>query len=374
MPAPWWRPSSSSALRARRAGAPARLDELLQRGSPATADPDLGAGGVRQDHPPAPGCGLAADSGEHACRVGFPRRAGPGCHDVLDLRPAGYRARGSGNGPAALALLPSRQRRSSRCWPGCSTSSVCFPTTSLSSWTTTTSPRAPDDPAGMAFLLDHLPPQLHLVISTRADPALPFPGCGPAASWSRSAPPTCASPRRGRRLPQRHLTALTSTQQTSPRSRRDRGLGRSTPAGGVLAARPRGPVAFIAGFAGDDRFVVDYLADEVLEPPPDELRRLPARHLGPRPAHRPAVRRRHRPRRAARAGDARIAGAAEPVFGPARRPPPLVSLPPPVRRRAAVPPARRAPGDVPALHRRASRLVRRSRPPRGRGPACPGGR
>ena len=32
----------------------------------------------------------------------------------------------------------------------------------------------PDVAAGMAFLLEHLPPQVHLVISSRADPALPL--------------------------------------------------------------------------------------------------------------------------------------------------------------------------------------------------------
>ena len=32
----------------------------------------------------------------------------------------------------------------------------------------------PDVEAGMAFLLEHLPPQVHLVISSRADPALPL--------------------------------------------------------------------------------------------------------------------------------------------------------------------------------------------------------
>ena len=32
----------------------------------------------------------------------------------------------------------------------------------------------PDVQTGMAFLVDHLPPQVHVVISTRADPALPL--------------------------------------------------------------------------------------------------------------------------------------------------------------------------------------------------------
>ena len=51
---------------------------------------------------------------------------------------------------------------------------------------------------GMAFLLEHLPPQVHLVVTTRADPALPLgsPGAGVASS-SRSARRICAlRPRR----------------------------------------------------------------------------------------------------------------------------------------------------------------------------------
>ena len=32
----------------------------------------------------------------------------------------------------------------------------------------------PDIGAGVTFLLEHLPPNVHLVISTRADPALPL--------------------------------------------------------------------------------------------------------------------------------------------------------------------------------------------------------
>ena len=34
----------------------------------------------------------------------------------------------------------------------------------------------------LAFFLDHLPPNLHLAITSRADPPLPWPGCGRAAN------------------------------------------------------------------------------------------------------------------------------------------------------------------------------------------------
>ena len=97
---------------------------------------------------------------------------------------------------------------------------------------------------------------------------------------------------------------------------------------------------FIAGFAGDDRYIVDYLVEEVLQRQPERRPELPAADLDPRPAERPAVRCRHRPGR--RQGDAGGARARQPVPGPARRPPPLVPLPPPLRRRAAGAPAGRA--------------------------------
>lgn len=55
---------------------------------------------------------------------------------------------------------------------------------------------SPDIEEGMIFLLEHLPSQVHVVIATRADPRLPLARCVREANWSRSAPPTCASPTR----------------------------------------------------------------------------------------------------------------------------------------------------------------------------------
>ena len=126
----------------------------------------------------------------------------------------------------------------------------------------------------MGFLLDHLPPQLQLIISTRADPALPWRGCGPAASSWSCARPTCGSPRT--RPPP---TSTTSTTSTSPRPT-SRPWRPGPRAGSPPCSWPRCPCAtvedtsgFIAGFAGDDRFVVDYLADEVLDRQPPDVRR-----------------------------------------------------------------------------------------------------
>ena len=52
----------------------------------------------------------------------------------------------------------------------------------------------------------------------------------------------------------------------------DRRLDRSAAAGGAVDARPRGPRRFIADFAGDDRYIVDYLVEEVLQRQPAEIR------------------------------------------------------------------------------------------------------
>ena len=57
---------------------------------------------------------------------------------------------------------------------------------------------------------------------------------------------------------------------------------------------------FIAGFAGDDRYIVDYLVGRGPAAPAGHRPELPAGDLHPRPADRPAVRRGHRPGRAAR--------------------------------------------------------------------------
>ena len=51
----------------------------------------------------------------------------------------------------------------------------------------------------MAFLLGHLPPQLHVVITSRSDPPLPLARLRARASWPSCRPPTCGSHQRSRR-------------------------------------------------------------------------------------------------------------------------------------------------------------------------------
>ena len=193
----------------------------------------------------------------------------------------------------------------------------------------------------VAFLVEHLPPQVQLVISTRADPALPLARLrarGELVEFRAS----------DLRFTHDEMAAylndvvgldLGASDIATLEDRTEGWIAALQLAALSLQGRDDAP-AFIAGFAGDDRYVVDYLVEEVLGRQPDDVRGVPPRHLDPRPAQRLALRRGHRCDR--QPIGARVVGAREPLRRPARRQPPLVPLPPPLRRRPPRAPARGA--------------------------------
>ncbi len=222
----------------------------------------------------------------------------------------------------------------------------------------------------MTFLVDHLPPQLHLVISTRADPALPLSRLRARGELVeiRAADLRFNADEVGD-LPQR-------PQRLRPRGARHRGLEARTEGWvaalqlAALSLRDREDRSrFIAGFAGDDRFVVDYLVDEVLSASPTTYAAscsTPPSSTGSpgRCATRSRAAARHR------------AAAMLDLLDRQN----LFLVPLDDHRRwyryhhlfADVLHAHlldERPGDVAELHRRASRLVRRRGTDRGRGPA-----
>jgi LuxR family transcriptional regulator, maltose regulon positive regulatory protein len=119
---------------------------------------------------------------------------------------------------------------------------------------------------GMAFLLDHLPARLHVVIASRADPPLPLARLRARgelvetrAADLRFTPDEAVA----------YLNGMMSLQLTSKDVAALEGRTEGWIAALQLAAlsmQGRDDVAgFIAGFAGDDRYVVDYLVEEVLQ-------------------------------------------------------------------------------------------------------------
>ncbi|MBV9934214.1 MAG: helix-turn-helix transcriptional regulator, partial [Actinobacteria bacterium] len=125
----------------------------------------------------------------------------------------------------------------------------------------------------VAFLLEHVPPQVHLAMASRSDPPLPL-------ARLRA---------RGELLEIRAADLRFTIDEASAYFRDSMGLDLAEDDVRALESRTEGWIAalqlaalslqgrddvatFIANFTGDDRFVVDYLAEEVLERQPDDVR------------------------------------------------------------------------------------------------------
>ncbi|MDQ1664054.1 MAG: hypothetical protein QOH75_85 [Actinomycetota bacterium] len=132
---------------------------------------------------------------------------------------------------------------------------------------------APEVHDGMAFLLEHLPPKLHLVLATRADPALALArlrGRGELVEV-RAADLRFTAEESAAYLNGSMGLALTAGDVAALDGRTEGWIAALQLA--ALSMQGRGDAsAFIAGFAGDDRYIVDYLAEEVLGRLPAEVR------------------------------------------------------------------------------------------------------
>jgi LuxR family maltose regulon positive regulatory protein len=129
---------------------------------------------------------------------------------------------------------------------------------------------------GLAFLLDHLPPQVHLLVSGRTDPPLPL-------ARLRA---------RGQLTELRTDDLRFSAGEAAAFLQQVMGLSLSADAVSALETRTEGWIAglqlaalsmqrrdaaqiaeFVAEFSGSHRFVQDYLVEEVLRQQPDSIQR-----------------------------------------------------------------------------------------------------
>jgi LuxR family transcriptional regulator, maltose regulon positive regulatory protein len=132
---------------------------------------------------------------------------------------------------------------------------------------------SPDVHEQVSYLLERLPPRVHVVIATRADPPLPL------ARWRA----------RGELVEIRAADLRFTAEEAAAYLIEAMGLSLTAADVAALGARTEGWIAalqlaalsmqdrddvagFIAGFAGDDRYVVDYLVEEVLQRQPDDVR------------------------------------------------------------------------------------------------------
>ena len=125
---------------------------------------------------------------------------------------------------------------------------------------------------GIGFLLAHLPPQIHLAIASRADPTFLL---GRLRSRGELVEIRAADLRFTPGEAAAYLTGvmgLTLTEQdvVALEGRTEGWIAALQLAALSLQGRDE-PAAFIAGFAGDDRYIVDYLLEEVLQRQPEPV-------------------------------------------------------------------------------------------------------
>jgi LuxR family maltose regulon positive regulatory protein len=134
--------------------------------------------------------------------------------------------------------------------------------------------RAPAIHQALAFLVEHLPPAIHLVIATREDPPLPLPRLRARGQltevrlddlrFTKEEATSFLATAARLRLPGELVTALVEKTEGWAA-----GLQLA-----ALALRDRADAAaFVAAFAGSHRLVADYLTTEVLERQPAATRR-----------------------------------------------------------------------------------------------------
>ena len=118
----------------------------------------------------------------------------------------------------------------------------------------------------VAFLLEHLPPQISLVIATRADPPLPLASLRADGNLLevRAADLRFTAAEAAEYLNGAMELTLTSADVGVLEARTEGWIAALQLAALSMQGRSD-PASFIDEFAGDDRFILDYLADEVLE-------------------------------------------------------------------------------------------------------------
>ena len=134
----------------------------------------------------------------------------------------------------------------------------------------------PDVHEAVAFLLDHLPAHLHLVIATRSDPPLPLARLrGRGQLTEVRAADLRFTPSEAREFLNRVMGLDLTAADVDALEQRTEGwvAGLQLAALSLRRLPERGEVVdFIEAFTGSDRFVIDYLADEVLASQPTPVR------------------------------------------------------------------------------------------------------
>ncbi|MCA9916207.1 MAG: helix-turn-helix transcriptional regulator, partial [Anaerolineae bacterium] len=125
----------------------------------------------------------------------------------------------------------------------------------------------------LAFLIDHLPSQMHLVITTREDPSLPIPRLRARNQLTeiRAADLRFTPSEAAEFLNQVMGLELTADEVAALETRTEGWIAGLQLAALSMKGQEDIP-GFIQTFAGDHRYIVDYLIEEVLQRQPESIR------------------------------------------------------------------------------------------------------
>jgi LuxR family maltose regulon positive regulatory protein len=125
----------------------------------------------------------------------------------------------------------------------------------------------------LTYLLDHLPPQMHLVITTREDPSLPLPRYRTKAQLTEiRAAELRFTPEEASAFLNQMMNLNLSAENVAALELRTEGWIAGLQLAALSMQGREDIASFIQAFAGSNRFVLDYLVEEVLQYQAENIR------------------------------------------------------------------------------------------------------
>ena len=125
----------------------------------------------------------------------------------------------------------------------------------------------------LTFLIEHLPPQMHLVITTREDPSLPIPRLRARNQLTEiRAAELRFTPSEASEFLNQVMNLDLSAEEVAVLEFRTEGWIAGLQLAALSMKGQQDVNEFIQTFAGDHRYIVDYLVEEVLQRQPEAIR------------------------------------------------------------------------------------------------------